>query len=190
VQVGEALQPAVLRAGLVAALGWGCLAGLGFLVALRLDEQLGAGAGPRGLVLTAAGVAGMLTARLVGGAVDRIGTRGSVLAGAGLGAVAVACVGFLPALWMVALAWGVGGVATQLVLVGVNTLVLRAEENRGGAVSVVQALRFGGGALSPVVFTPVYQADPLAGFLLPAALLAALVPALSVRSGGMGRIGS
>ena len=189
-ELGRALGPAVLRAGLVAALGWGCLAGLGFLVALRLDEQqLGAGAGPRGLVLTAAGVAGMLTARLVGGAVDRLGTRGSVLAGAGLGALALACVGFLPALWMVALAWGVGGVATQLVLVGVNTLVLRAEENRGGAVSVVQALRFGGGALSPVVFTPVYQADPLAGFLLPAALLAAVVPALSVRSGRLGKIG-
>ncbi|TQM37816.1 MFS transporter [Pseudonocardia cypriaca] len=189
-ELGRALRPGVLRAGLVAALGWGCLAGLGFLVALRLDEQLGAGAGPRGLVLTAAGVAGMLTARLVGGAVDRIGTRGSVLAGAGLGAIAVACVGFLPALWMVALAWGAGGVATQLVLVGVNTLVLSAEENRGGAVSVVQALRFGGGALSPVVFTPVYQADPLAGFLLPAALLAAGVPALSVRSAGLGKIGS
>ncbi|QYN37454.1 MFS transporter [Pseudonocardia sp. DSM 110487] len=173
----SALRPAVLRAGLAAALGWGCLAGLGFLVALRLDEQFRAGAGERGLVLTAAGVAGMLTARLVGGGVDRMGTRAGVLAGAGLGALAVTAVGVLPALWMVALAWAVGGVATQLVLVGVNTLVLGGEENRGGAVSVVQALRFGGGALSPVVFTPIYHADPLIGFLLPAVLLAAIVPA-------------
>jgi MFS family permease len=175
--VRSALRPAVLRAGLAAALGWGCLAGLGFLVALRLDEQFRAGAGPRGLVLTAAGVAGMLTARVVGGVVDRIETRATVFTGAGLGALAVAAVGVLPALWMVALAWAVGGVATQLVLVGVNTLVLGGEENRGGAVSVVQALRFGGGALSPVVFTPVYHADPLLGFLLPAVLLAAIVPA-------------
>ncbi|WP_246393443.1 MFS transporter, partial [Pseudonocardia pini] len=32
----SALRPAVLRLGLVAGLGWGCLAGAGFLVALRL----------------------------------------------------------------------------------------------------------------------------------------------------------
>lgn len=176
-ELRTALRPAVLRAGLAAALGWGCLAGLSFLVALRLDEQFRVGAGLRGLVLTAAGVAGMLTARLVGGGVDRLGTRSSVLVGAGLGALAVAAAGVLPALWMVALAWAVGGVATQLVLVGVNTLVLGAEQNRSGSVSVVQALRFGGGALSPVAFTPIYHADPLIGFLLPAALLAVAVPA-------------
>jgi hypothetical protein len=45
----------------------------------------------------------------------------------------------------------------------------------------VQALRFGGGALSPVVFTPIYHADPLIGFLLPAVLLAAIVPAAMPR---------
>jgi hypothetical protein len=41
----------------------------------------------------------------------------------------------------------------------------------------VQAVRFGGGALSPVAITPIYHADPLAGFLVPAALLALAVPA-------------
>ncbi len=44
-------------------------------------------------------------------------------------------------------------------------------------MSVVQAVRFGGGALSPVAITPIYHADPLAGFLVPAALLALAVPA-------------
>ena len=67
--------------------------------------------------------------------------------------------------------------ATQLVLVGVNALVLRsAAGNPGGSMSVVQAVRFGGGALSPVAITPIYHADPLAGFLVPAALLAVAVP--------------
>jgi MFS family permease len=172
-----AMRPAVLRAGLVAALGWGCLAGLGFLVALRLEEGFGVGAGPRGVVLTAAGAAGLLTARLVGGGVDRIGTRRSVLIGAWLGAVVVVGVGVLPAVWMVALAWALGGAATQFMLVGVNALVLRSPQNRGGSVSVVQAVRFGGGALSPVAVIPIYHADPLAGFLVPAALLALAVPA-------------
>jgi MFS family permease len=173
-----ALRPAVLRVGLVAALGWGCLAGLSFLVALRLEDQFGAGAGPRGTVLTAAGVAGLLTARLVGGGVDRIGARRGVLLGGALGALVVAGAGLAPTVWLVALVWAVGGVATQLVLVGVNAMVLgSAPENRGGATSAVQAVRFGGGALSPVAFTPIYHADPLAGFLVPAVLLAAVLPA-------------
>jgi MFS family permease len=172
-----ALRPAVLRIGLVAALGWGCLAGLSFLVALRLEDEFDVGAGPRGLILTGAGVTGLLTARLVGGRVDRIGTRRSVLLGAGFGALVVVGVGVLPAVWMVTLAWAIGGVATQFVLVGVNTLVLRSARNRGGAVSVVQAVRFGGGALSPIAIIPIYHADPLAGFLVPAVLLAAAVPA-------------
>jgi MFS family permease len=176
-----ALRPEVLRIGVVSALGWGCLTGLSFMVALRLEEGFGVGAGPRGLVLTAAGVAGLLTARLVGGSVDRIGRRRSVLIGAGCGALVVVGVGTLPVVWTVALAWALGGAATQLLLVGVNALVLGSERNRGGAVSVVQSLRFGGGALSPVAFTPLYHADPLAGFLVPAALLAVAVPVVLPR---------
>jgi hypothetical protein len=42
---------------------------------------------------------------------------------------------------------------------------------------MVQAVRFGGGALSPLAITPIYHADPLAAFLVPAALLAVAVPA-------------
>ena len=171
------LRPAVLRAGLVSALGWACLAGLNFLVALRLEEEFGIGAGPRGLVLTGLGVAGLLTARLVGGGVDRIGARRSVLLGSGIGVLVVLGVGLLPTVWLVALAWAVGGVATQLVTVGVNAMVLgSATHNRGGAVSMVQAVRFGGAALSPVVVIPIYHAEPLAGFLVPATLLAVAVP--------------
>jgi MFS family permease len=172
-----ALRPVVLRMGLVAALGWGCLSGLNFLVALRLEEQFALSAGARGAVLTGLGVAGLLSARLVGGGVDTIGPRRSVLLGAGLGALVVAGVGLAPAVWAVTAVWTLGGVATQLVLVGVNALVLRAAAgNPGGSMSVVQAVRFGGAALSPLAITPIYHADPLAGFLVPAALLAVAVP--------------
>jgi MFS family permease len=163
--------------GLVAALGWGCLSGLNFLVALRLEEEFAVGAGARGLVLTGLGVAGLLTARLIGGAVDRIGPRRCVLLGTALGVLVVVGVGLAPAVWLVAAVWALGGVATQLVLVGVNALVLgSAGANPGGSMSVVQAIRFGGGALSPVAITPIYHADPVAGFLIPAALLAVAVP--------------
>lgn len=168
----------VLRLGLVAAIGWGCLAGLNFLLALRLEEEFGLGAGPRGLVLTALGVAGILTARLIGGAVDRLGARRCVLAGAVGGGVLVALIGVVPVLGVVVGLWAVGGVCSQLILVGVNALVLGPGGGGGGAVSVVQAVRFAGTAASPVALTPVYHADPVLAFLAPAALLAAGAPAV------------
>jgi MFS family permease len=179
----SAWHPAVLRAGVAAAVGWGCIAGLNFLVALRLEEEFGLSAGARGLVLTGLGVAGLLTARLVGGRVDRIGAWRSVLLGAAIGSLVVVGVGLAPVVWLVAVAWALGGVATQLVLVGVNAMVLRsATENPAGSMSTVHAVRFGGAALSPVVLTPVYHADPVAGFLLPAVLLAVAVPTILPRT--------
>lgn len=178
-----ALRPRVLRLGAVAAVGWGCLAGLGFLVALELEGRFAAGAGTRGLVLTALGVAGMLTARLVGSLVDRIGPRRCVLIGAGIGALLILGIGLAPVLVLVAALWAAAGAATQLVLVGVNALVLGGPAaNRGGAMSVVLAVRFLGGSLAPVALTPVYTAAPLLGFLVPAALIAGAVPLLLPRA--------
>ncbi|WP_428511467.1 MFS transporter [Pseudonocardia sp.] len=178
-RLATALRPRVLRLGLVAAIGWGCLAGLGFLVALRLEADFGAGAGTRGLVLTCLGAVGMLAARFVGGLADRVGPRRCVLTGAGLGALLVVGIGLAPDLLLVGALWALGGVATQLVLVGVNLLVLGGPEgNRGGAMSVVLSVRFLGGSLAPVALTPVYASRPVAGFLLPAVLIVALVPLL------------
>lgn len=175
--LGSAMRPDIVRIGLVGALGWGLLAGSNFLVALRLEEDFGVSAATRGLVLTGLGVVGLLCARLVGSAVDRIGPRRSVLIGAGIGALVVVGIGTVPAVWMIAAVWAVGGLATQLVLVGVNaTVLVPGRENAGGAMSVVQAVRFGGGALTPVALTPIYHADPLAAFLVPAAAIVLLVP--------------
>lgn len=184
----SAWRPVVVRAGLVAAVGWGCLAGLNFLLALRLEDAFALSPGARGLVLTGLGVAGILTARVIGGAVDRVGARRCVLAGALSGAVLVAGVGLVPVLGVVIALWTLAGVSSQLVLVGVNALVLGGGgANAGGAMSVVQALRFGGGSLAPVGVTPVYHADPVAGFVVPAALLAVGVPALLAGRAGFGR---
>ena len=172
-----ALRPRVLRLGLVSAVGWACLSGLGFLVALRLEEAFGVGAAQRGLVLTGMGVVGLLSARLVGAFIDRAGARRCVLLGAGLGAGLVLGIGLAPAPAVVTVLWAAGGIATQLVLVGVNAIVLVAgAANRGGTMSVVQAVRFGGGALAPAVVTPLYAVAPVAGFVLPALLLALVVP--------------
>lgn len=181
-RLATALKPRVLRLGLVAAIGWGCTAGLSFLVALRLEADFGAGAGTRGLVLTCLGVVGMVAARFVGAFADRAGPRRCVLAGAGLGALLVVGIGVAPHLVLVGGLWALAGAATQLVLVGVNLLVLSGPEgNRGGAMSVVLAVRFLGGSLAPVLLTPVYAGNPVAGFLLPAVVIVAFVPLLLPR---------
>lgn len=177
VRLRSAMRPSVLLIGLVGLVGWGCLGGLSFLVAFRLEDVFGLGAGARGVLLTGFGVFGLLSAWLVGRLIDRIGGRRAALVGSVAGAVPVALVGLLPWLPAVAALWTVAGVAGQFVLVGVNSLVLSDRgANMAGAVSVVQAFRFFGAALAPVAFTPLYHATPAASFLLPAALLLVASP--------------
>ncbi|WP_433612965.1 MFS transporter [Prescottella agglutinans] len=178
----DALRPAVLRVGVVALLGWGALGGLGFLLAFRAEDVFGMDPAARGLLLTGFGIAGILAARPVGTLIDRIGARRTVMIGALAGAVLVAVVGTVGSAAVAALAWFVAGVASQFVLVGVNAAVLGAEGgNRGGAVSVVQSLRFSGAALAPLALTPLYAVHPGMSFLLPALLLAVLPPLLMPR---------
>ncbi|HET9142847.1 MFS transporter [Actinophytocola sp.] len=177
VRLRSAWRPAVLRLGVAVLVGWACLGGVSFLVAFRVEDDFGLGAGARGLLLTGFGVLGLLCARRVGHLIDRIGGRTSAMVGALAGAVPVALVGLLPSVAGVAVLWALAGVAAQFLLVGVNAMVLSGEgANRSGAISVVQAFRFFGLALAPVVFTPVYHASPAAAFLVPAALLVLVVP--------------
>jgi predicted MFS family arabinose efflux permease len=175
----EAVRPAVLRTGLVALLGWGALGGMSFLVAFRVEDEFGLGPTGRGLVLTGFGLVGIVAARQVGALIDRIGARLAVVLGALLGAVLLALTGTLGLLALTVAAWAAAGVPSQLMLVGVNSSVLRrAGPNRGGAVSVVQSFRFAGAALAPLLLTPLYDVHPTMSFLVPAVLVAVLTPLL------------
>lgn len=181
----SAWRASVVRAGLAAALAWGLVSGLAFLVALHAEDVFGLSASGRGLLLTTFGVAGILTARLVGSAVDRVGPRRCVIAGSVLGALVLAGVALVPTVWAAAVLWALGGVSAQLVLVGVNALVLGSSTtNLGGSTSVVQSFRFGAGALAPVVVTPIYHADPLLAFLGPALLVLVATPLVVPRPAG------
>ena len=176
----SAWRPEVVRIAVTGFIGWGCLGGLSFLVAFRLGDDFALSASQRGLVLTGFGLAGILTARLVGRAIDRFGAKRCALAGAGAGALLLVGVATLPSLWAVGLLWAVTGACSQGVVVGVNALVLTGDgPNQGGSVSVVQSLRFLGGAVSPTAFVPLYHVDPVLAFLVPAALLV-LVPPLAL----------
>lgn len=178
----DALRPEVLRIGVVALLGWGALGGLSFLLAFRFEDEFGLSPTARGLMLTLFGLAGIIAARRAGILIDRIGARKAVSIGAISGAVLVAVVGLASAIPAIAIAWFVAGVSSQFVLVGVNAAVLGSQgPNRGGAVSVVQAMRFGGAALAPLALTPVYNASSVASFLIPAAALAVVAPIIMPR---------
>ncbi|PRX45090.1 putative MFS family arabinose efflux permease [Prauserella shujinwangii] len=167
----------VLLPGLVALVGWGCLAGASFLVAFRLQDAFGLTSSIRGLVLTGYGVTGFLTARLVGSAADRFGARPAAVAGLGAGGVLLAAIGSFDVLPVVAASWALAGVCSQLVMVAVNATVLAGGgPGSGGAISVVQSLRFLGMAAAPAVFTAPYHLSATLGFLLPAALLLLTVP--------------
>ncbi|HEX4701511.1 MAG TPA: MFS transporter [Pseudonocardiaceae bacterium] len=181
VTLRSAFRPVVLWIGLAGFLGWGCLGGLGFLVSFRAQDAFGLSAGGRGVLLTVFGVAGMLTARLVGHLVDRWGGRWAVSLGMTAGAALLAGVGLVPSAIAAGALWALCGVASQLVLVGVNSLALSDGTNPGGAVSVVQACRFLGAAVTPAAFTPLYHAGALLAFLLPAGLLVAGTPSVLVR---------
>ncbi|MFD6895107.1 MFS transporter [Rhodococcus sp. NPDC060086] len=173
----DALRPRVLRVGVVALLGFGALGGLGFLLAFRVEDDFGLSPAGRGALLTVFGLAGILTARRVGTLIDRIGAHRAVLIGAVAGGVLVVAAGTLGSIAVIAVVWFVAGIASQCVLVAANAAVLGdAGGNRGGAVSVVLAFRFGGAALAPVALTPLYATYPLAAFIVPAVLLAVVAP--------------
>ncbi|GAC1638777.1 MAG: hypothetical protein NVS4B6_08920 [Mycobacterium sp.] len=115
--------------------------------------------------------------RPVGGLIDRIGARTTVVAGALAGAVLVAAAGLIDFLPVVAVAWALAGVAAQCVLVGVNAAVLGDTGlNRGGAVSVVQSFRFLGAALAPAILTGLYGSSSTAAFLVPTLTLVVVAP--------------
>lgn len=173
----DALRPRVLRVGVVALLGFGALGGLGFLLAFRVEDDFGLSPAGRGALLTVFGLAGILTARRVGTLIDRIGAHRSVLLGAVSGAVLLVAAGTLGSIAVIAAVWFVAGIASQCVLVAANAAVLGdSGGNRGGAVSVVLAFRFGGAALAPAALTPLYATHPTAAFVVPAVLLAVMAP--------------
>ncbi|NIH80539.1 MFS transporter [Amycolatopsis viridis] len=181
-QLRDAWRPIVLWAGAVVFLAWACLAGLPFLVAFRVDDLFGLAPDVRGLVLTAYGIAGFVAARLAGTASDRFGPRAALAAGLLMGAAAIASIGLFPSLPAVTIAWAVGGVCGQLILVAVNATVLGgAGPGRSGAISVVTSLRFLGMSASPAVFTGLYRQSPVLGFLVAAGVLAAAVPLVALR---------
>jgi MFS family permease len=119
------------------------------------------------------GVASLLLSPLIGAVLDRWGAMR--VAGVSLG-VSTACVALIPTTATSALAlsalWAGATAGAQGVGVAINKHVLGTPEGQA-TISFVQAFRFLGMGLAPLVLFPVHQEAVGAGFYLAAALVGA-----------------
>jgi MFS family permease len=186
----EAAEPALLRSvftrrvGLLSAaafLGYAGITGLGFLVAIRLEDAFDLGSSSRGVVLATFGLAGMLAGRSSGRLVDRHGRVPIAVLGATLSAVMIALIGEAQSTELTAALWFGAGASSTLVWAAINTLAIESVPgNRAGATSMVSAFKFAGNAAAPVLWLPVYRADVRLAFI-GAGVLALLVGGLTLR---------
>src|SRR4051794_3441395 len=141
--------------------GYAGVTGVGFLVAVLAADQFGLSSVARGFLLAGFGVAGMLLGRTAGDAVDRYGRVPVALAGTAACVVLVALLGIAPTPAVLALLWFATGLGSALVWAGVNVLAVEAVPgNRAGGTSVVSAFKFAGNAAAPLMWLPLYHAEP------------------------------
>jgi MFS family permease len=191
---GRGFVPARLRSafnrrvGILSAAAFATYAGvtgLGFMVALRCSDAFGLSSTMRGLVLASFGVAGVLSGRAGGQAVDRFGRVATVAVGSLVSAAVVALIGVAGTAGGTAALWFVAGAGSTVAWVGLNTLAVEAvPANRAGATSVVSALKFAGNAAAPLMWLPLYNRDPSLAFIGAAAMaLLAAVLVMPLRTG-------
>ena len=142
------------------------MTGIGFLVAVEAADEFGLGSILRGVLLAGFGVAGMLLGRAAGDAVDRFGRTPVIFIGIAICSVLVVALGFAPSALALGALWFAIGLGSALMWAGINVLTVEAVPgNRAGGTSVVSAFKFAGNAVAPVMWLPLYHADPRLGFL-------------------------
>lgn len=144
--------------------------GMSFIVSLYVGERFGAGPVVRGAIVMIGGLTAFIFARFVGGLADKLGPRPVLAGGLIVGAVALLAIAVSPWLIVVAVVWGIAVLAVQGTQVSVNMLALRAP---GGAqmLSTIQAFRFFGNSLTPIIILPLYNIHAWWGFIGAAAIL-------------------
>lgn len=163
----------------VAALQYVTATAMTLLGALLAADRLGLAPGGRGLVVAGFGLAGLAAGALVGRGVNALGVRRLGIVGAAGIAVASALAavsGSWPMLFGAMLLGGVAGVAGRVTVN--NIAVLSAPDNRSGAVSLMLACQFLGGAAAPVLLIPIYRHDPSASLLVAGACALLAIPVL------------
>ncbi|WP_038593211.1 MFS transporter [Corynebacterium imitans] len=183
---GRLLSWPVVRASLTLLTIGTCVIGFGFLLALYVGDRFDADPALRGVVVMAGGFTSFIFARWVGSLADRLGARVVIAGGLVVAAVAFIGIGVMPSLILVAVLWGVAVLAAQGTQISINVLTLRSP---GGAqiLSTIQAFRFYGNALTPLVFLPIYGAAGAWVFAVAAAVLLAMSVVTAAGAGGVRR---
>jgi MFS family permease len=167
----SALTGPVVRLSVVAAVAYLAIGGIAFVVALLAADELGAGPTATGLIVAGFGVSGILAGRLAGRVADRFGRGTAAAVGAVVCGIALPLTGIAGSLWGAAAAWTVAGAGSALVWAGLSSMAVEAVPgNRAGATSVYSAFRFTGLAVAPVVWLPLFHADPALPFIAAGAL--------------------
>lgn len=168
------VNPQLVLACAIAALAYLSSMGVTILGALIAADRFGLGPTGRGAVVAVFGLAGLITARWLGAVMDRsnrlvFGSAAHLVLG--LGTAAVGLWAWLPGVVAAVAVAGAGGAATRTTA---NSLaVTSAPENRSGATSMMLAFQFGGAALAPLIWVPLYarqQAATMVWTALPAVL--------------------
>ncbi|WP_279586829.1 MFS transporter [Diaminobutyricimonas sp. TR449] len=149
-----------------------CVTGLGFLVALLAFERFESSSAERGIILMVGGVAALVLAPATGAIVDRWGSHRVLVASLFISALSVALMPWAPNGPILGALWGCATAAGLAAWLGVNKYVLGSPSSRD-ALSSVQAFRFFGAGLAPMVFLPIYVSESGWGFLVPALLILA-----------------
>jgi ACDE family multidrug resistance protein len=134
------------------------------LTALIAEDKFGLGPQTRGLVVAASGGAGILLASRLGAMSDRFGVpRFGAVAALAL-ALSTAALGLVPSVAGLLIAIIVaGGSAAGARIASSSLAVASTPENRSGATSIALSWQFLGGALSPILWIPVYESNMTKG---------------------------
>lgn len=161
--------PVILHCCACLMMGIGVI-GMAPLTALSVGERFDASAVGRGAVIMCGGLTAFFLARPLGALVDRAGPKTILLACATASAVAMALLPIVPHPALVAAGWAVAVFATQGMQTCINLSMLRTP---GGAslLSTVQAFRFYGPSITPVLLMPVYLSSANWAFWIPALMM-------------------
>ena len=140
---------------------------IGFVVVLVASREFALGSATSGLVVASYGLGGILLGRYGGVVADRMGRPQTALAGSLACAGGIFGLAFAPTAWSLSLVFFAVGCASAFVWAGLNTIAVESfPENRAGAVSVYSAFKFGGVAIAPLIYVPLFHVDTRAPFLL------------------------
>lgn len=151
-------------------IGFG-LIGTSMITSLRAGDDFGLDAPSRGVIIMCGGLAAFALSKTIGRLADRWGSRTILQASILAGIAALVMLPLAPVLGLLTVGWAVATLAAQGMQMSINLSVLRSA---GGTslISTVQAFRFYGSSLTPVILLPMYTVSITWAFWVPALALA------------------